>query len=486
MSTATSALADTAVRETCQGATRRLAEHAAGLRYEDIPAELVELTKRCILDTLGVCIGASSLSPEAKLLDKYVKGLGGRAESSVLGFGGQVPAAAAALINGSLGHMLDYDDVCNPGHVSIATIPVAFALAEKLGGIDGRTISGREFITAIVAGTDLMTRLESGITIPDWKTGEGWFATQLLGFIAGPATAARLMRLDADQMENALGIGFNQMSGSYQMAVGASTHMRSMQAGFSGQAALMAAELAGMGVIGSKNVIEGQYGFFKTYVRDPSPNWDRLLGGLGSEFPLLKIHGFKVWPACNHTRPINTALLDLRARQGLKPEDVESITIIGGIGGTRMLSEPIDSKRRPRASIDAKFSIPFTTGVMMSKGRVTLRDYTDQGLNDPATLAMADRTSYRPALPDEKASPIPIVEILTKDGRTLRVQADTFPGSAKRPVDRAFLEDKFRDCVSFSAKAITTANIEKAIDMAWQLEQAEDVGELVKLLVMPG
>src|SRR3954464_9690173 len=69
------------------GATRRLAEHAAGLRYEALPAELVELTKRCILDTLGVCIGASTLAPEAKLLDTYVKGLGGRPESSVLGFG---------------------------------------------------------------------------------------------------------------------------------------------------------------------------------------------------------------------------------------------------------------------------------------------------------------------------------------------------------------------------------------------------------------
>lgn len=478
MSTATPALANTAVRETGQGATRRFAEHAAGLRYEDLPAELVELTKRCILDTLGVCIGASSLSPEAKLLDQYVKGLGGREESSVLGFGGKVSASSAALINGSLGHMLDYDDVCNPGHVSIATIPVALAVAEKLGGV-----SGREFITAIVAGTDLMTRLESGITLPDWKTGEGWFATQLLGFIAGPATASRLMRQNADQMENALGIGFNQMSGSYQMAVGASTHMRSMQAGFSGQAALMAAELAGMGVIGSKNVLEGQYGFFKTYVRDPSPNWDRLLGGLGSEFPLLKIHGFKVWPACNHTRPINTALLDLRAKQDLKPEDVEAITIIGGIGGTRMLSEPLDSKRRPRSSIDAKFSIPFTTGVMMTKGRVTLRDYSDEGLNDPASLAMADRTSYRPALPDEKASPFPIVEVRTRDGRTLRAQADVFPGSAKRPVDRAFLEDKFRDCVSFSAKAVAASNVEKAIGLAWRLEEAEDVGELVRLLV---
>jgi len=120
---------------------------------------------------------------------------------------------------------------------------------------------------------------------------------------------------------------------------------------------------------------------------------------------------------------------------------------------------------------------------MMSKGRVTLRDYTDEGLNDPATLAMADRTSYRPALPDEKASPFPIVEIRTKDGKTLRTQADVFPGSAKRPVDRAFLEDKFRDCVSFSAKPIAAGNVDEAIAMAWGLDEVEDVTELVRLLV---
>ena len=464
--------------ETGHQATRRLAIHAAGLRYEAIPAELVELTRKCILDTLGVSIGASSLSPEAGILNQYVKGLGGRPESSVLGFGGQVPASAAALINGSLGHMLDYDDVCNPGHVSIATVPLAFALAEKRGGV-----SGREFIAAIVAGTDLMTRLESGITLSDWKTGEGWFATQLLGFFAGAATASRLLRLNADQTENALGIGFNQMSGSYQMAVGASTHMRSMQAGFCGQGSVLAAELAELGIIGSKDVLEGRYGFFKTYVRDRSPNWNGVLAGLGTEFPLLKIHGFKVWPACNHTRPTNTAVLDLRTTHGLQPADVEAITIIGGIGGTQMLSEPIDSKRRPRSSIDAKFSIPFTTGIMMAKGKVSLRDYTAEGLNDPDILAMADKVSYRPALPEEKAFPAPIIEIRTRDGRTLRAQADAFPGSASRPVDRHFIEGKFRDCVSFSEKPIAQANIDRAIALAWRLEDADDVSELIRLLV---
>ena len=437
-----------------------------------------ELTKRCILDTLGVSIGASSLCPEALILEKYVRGLGGRPESSIPGFGGKVSASAAALINGSLGHMLDYDDVSSPGHVSIATVPVAFALAEKRGGM-----SGREFIAAVVAGTDLMTRLESGITIPDWKTGEGWFATQLLGFFAGAATAARAMRLDADQLESALGIGFNQMSGSYQMAVGASTHMRSMQAGFSGQGALLAAELASAGILGSRDVVEGRYGFFKTYVRDASPDWDLLLGGLGVRYPLLQVHGFKVWPACSHTRPTNAAILELRNKHGVRPQDVDTITIIGGTGGTRLLSEPIESKRRPRSSIDAKFSIPFTTGAMMARGTVTLGDYTDKGLSDPDTLAMADRISYRPATPEEKAFPKPIIEIRTRDGRVLSAQVAVVPGDPNAPVGREFIEAKFRDCVSFSARPIPAVNVDQAVDLLWQLEDAEDVTELIRLLV---
>jgi 2-methylcitrate dehydratase PrpD len=299
------ALASAANPETeSLNATRRLAAHAAKLRYGDLPAPLVELTKQCVLDTLGVAIGASTLAPEAELVRDYVADLGGRPESTLLGFRGKAPAPWATFVNGSLGHMLDYDDVGDGGHVSIATIPVAFAIAEKVGGV-----SGRDFIAAVAAGTDLHTRLDLAIDIPDWTMTEGWFATQLFGFISGAATAGSLLRLDAAQMENALGIGFNQLSGSRQMAVGAATHMRSMQAGFSGQAAVMAAELARRGVIGCKDVIEGRYGLFKNYVRTETPRWSALLDGLGSDFPLLRTHGFIVWPECAYTRPTNAATL---------------------------------------------------------------------------------------------------------------------------------------------------------------------------------
>src|SRR5947207_4547728 len=169
------------------GLTRLVSEHAASLAYDVLPQAFVELIKQIVLDTKGVVIGASGLAPEARIVAEYVEALGGRAESTVFGFGFKAPAPWAAFVNGSLGHMLDYDDVGAGGNVGIATIPVAFAVAEKLG-----CVSGRDLITAIAAGTDFHTRLDLAVRLPDWTMTEGWFATQLFGFLSGAATAGRL------------------------------------------------------------------------------------------------------------------------------------------------------------------------------------------------------------------------------------------------------------------------------------------------------
>jgi 2-methylcitrate dehydratase PrpD len=465
-----------------RGVTRHISEYAVGLDYDALPPALIHLIKQIVLDTLGVAIGTSGLAPEARTVAEYVEALGGKSESSVLGFGLKAPAAWAAFVNGSLGHMLDYDDVGAGGHVGIATVPVALAVAEKLGGV-----SGRELIAAIAAGTDLHTRLDLAVRLPDWTMTEGWFATQLFGYLSGAVTAARLRGFDTDRTEHALGIAFNQVSGSRQMAVGASTDLRSMQAGFSGQGAVLAAELAARGIVGSEEIIEGRYGLYKTYVRN-DPNWSALSDGLGTSFPLLGEHGFKVWPACGYTRATNAATLQLREEFGLRPEDVETIAVIGGTGATQLLSEPIELKRRPQLSIDGKYSIPFTTAVMMVRGNVTLRDYTHDGLRDPAVLAMADRVEYRAdptaALPigGQSALSRPTVEIRTKDGRVLRRTPDGVPGDPAHPVDWDLLEAKFRDCVSFSARPLAPGAAERVIELVHDLDRLEDVTEILSAI----
>lgn len=462
------------------GVTRLVAESAASLAFDALPRDLVELIKQIVLDTLGVAIGASGLAPEARAIAEYVEALDGRPESTVFGFGFKAPAPWAAFVNGSLGHMLDYDDVGAGGHVGIATVPVALAVAEKLG-----RVSGRDFITAIAAGTDLHTRLDLAVRLPDWTMTEGWFATQLFGFLSGAVTAGRLRGFDAAQIENALGIAFTQVSGSRQMAVGASTDLRSMQAGFSGQGAVLAAELAARGIVGSREIIEGRFGIYKTYVRN-EPEWSALTEGLGTSFPLLDEHGFKVWPACGYTRATNTATLRLRRENGLNPEDVETITVIGGTGATQLLSEPIELKRRPQLSIDGKYSIPFTTAVMLVRGNVTLRDYTEEGLRDPAVLAMADRVGYRAdpdaALPigGQSALSRPTVEIRTRDGRVLSCTPDGVPGDPAHPVGWDLLEAKFRDCVSFARRPAVRSGVERVIEMVHHLDCLDDASEILR------
>jgi 2-methylcitrate dehydratase PrpD len=463
------------------GVTKQVAHHLAELSYDDLTPGIVELTKQCVLDTLGVTIGASSLAPEGRTVADYVFAMEGKPESTVLGFGGRAPATWAAFVNGSLSHMLDYDDIADGGHPSITTILCSLAAAEKYG-----PISGREFISALAGGMDLQTRITQSITIDDWLITEGWFATQLLGYLAGAASVGKILKLGSGQMENALGIGFNQMSGSRQMAVGEATHMRSMQAGFSGQGGLLAAELAKLGIVGSKEVLEGRYGFFRTYVRGEA-DWSRLLNGFGNEFPLERSHGFKVWPACAYTRPPNTAVQHLRKVHAIEPDDVEAISIIGGSGHTKLLSEPIELKRRPKLSIDGKYSIPFTAAVMMVKGTVTLADYTDDGLSAPAVLAMADRVSWSPRAAEDTRGggselPLPTVEIKMKDGRIFEDTPAGVPGDASRPVGWDVLEAKFRDCVSFAARPVTAENVNQAIEFVRDLENATDVAELVRLL----
>src|SRR6185369_412564 len=146
------------------------------------------------------------------------------------------------------------------------------------------------------------------------------------------------------------------------------------------------------------------------------------------------------------------AALQLTHDHGLKPEDIKSVAVIGGTGGTRLLSEPLELKRRPKTSIDGKYSIPFTTAIMLSKGSVTLRDYTDAGLNDPAVLRMAERITYREgATPPRKGGSsaasvgTTTLEIRTRNGQVFACTPTSVPGDPSNPASAELLERKFRD-----------------------------------------
>ena len=460
-----------------EDASRIFARHAIGLPYEALPPTAVEMTKQVVMDTLGVTLAATSLCPEAKIVAKYVKDLGGKKESTLLGFGGKAPAPWATFSNGGIAHMADYDDTDGRhGHCGITTVPVAFAIGEKLGGIPGR-----DFIAAIAIAIDIQVRLNRAIPDLEWPMTEGWFSSQLLGYFSGTAVAGRLLGLSEDQMVSALGIAFNQACGSREMASGVSTHLRGMQGGFSGQSSVLSALLAQRGLIGSENSIEGRYGLYKTYVR-VQPTREALIDKLGVDFPMLKIHGYKAWPACQFTHSPIQSVQNLRRRYGISPQDVEEAVIIGGSMHTQLLSEPPESKQNPQTSMDAKYSIPFTVAIALAKDNVTLKSYTPDGLKDKEVLEMAKRVRYQPLPEEKKMSHIPIIEIHTEDGKVYSDQAEFPLGRAQNPLSQKQLEDKFLDCVSFSAKKIPQENVERAVEMIRRLEEVADATEVIRLL----
>ena len=149
-----------------------LARNIVQVRLKDLPDEAMEATKKSILDTLGVIEAASGITPGLKELVELVREGGGKEESTILGFGGMVPAWMAAFTNGAMSHCLDYDNTITIGHPSAQTVPAGFAIAERLG-----KVTGKDFITAVTLGDDIFSRLCYSISLKFL-----WHRTPLFGF----------------------------------------------------------------------------------------------------------------------------------------------------------------------------------------------------------------------------------------------------------------------------------------------------------------
>jgi 2-methylcitrate dehydratase PrpD len=457
-------------REFKEDAARTLARYALQLKFEQLPPAVVDLTKLCILDAMGTTLAATTLAPEAPMFHAYVREVGGHPECTLFGYGEKAPAQMAAFLNGSNSHMLDYDDV-GSGHVSVSTVSVAWAMAEKAG----KPVSGRELLTAVAVGIDIHTRIYPYESTEEWDLRQPWSATQCFGYLSGAALASRLLGLSEEQAGNAMSLGYQQIAGASQRHLG-------MHAGWSSQGAVLAALLARQGIPGAKDILNGKAGMFHVYLNGEKPDLQRLTGDYGKRFRTLELHGFKAWPACGATRRPITAILELRKEHGLRPEDVKSIRVMGGEHLLR-LSEPRDLKRRPPHSAQAKFALPFTCGVAMAHGDVKLENYTPQGLKDERTLAMADlvtvEVDHRPDRPADTAS----VEIITRSGQRLFKEVSHPLGDDRdNPMSREQIEAKFRNCATFSAKPIAKANVDKVVALMGKLEQVSDVREILEQL----
>ncbi len=457
-----------------EDAAGKFARTVVNTSYEAIPKEAAEVTKKCILDTLGTIAAASSAGQGCKELVKLVKEGAGKRQSTIIAFGGKVPCWMAAFANGAMAHALDYDDhLVSAGiHPSCTTVPAAFAIAGRVG-----RVSGKDLITAVTLGNDMICRL--GLAVR--SRSEKWMLSSPMGCFSAAAVAGKLLGLDEDRMISAFGIALSQGCGAREMAYGVGSELRGMYPAFPNKAGVLSALMAQNGIRGPRNSLESRGGFFQVFA---DGEYDRacLLADLGQRFEGAGM-SFKPWPSCGRNHPYIEATLKIVAEQDLHPEDIAEITAFVNRFAQQQC-EPLEARRKPATSMDAKYSIPFVIATAVARRKVLIKDFTDKGIKDPLVLQIAQKVTARvdPQLFTEKGVSPGMVEIRTGDGKVFAKRIDVAYGHPANPISMESLIEKFRDCVSYSVKRLPEPNIDKVITMAKNLEDVEDVSQIVELL----
>ncbi|MFM0004045.1 MmgE/PrpD family protein [Paraburkholderia nemoris] len=448
------------------------ARFVANARYEDLPAEAIDGAKKTILDTLGVTLAASGMEPAVRALVELLQESGGSEESTVLGFGGKLPAISAAFANGSMAHCLDFDDQTPWGaHAASSIIPSVFAIAERMGGV-----SGRRLITAVAIGQDLFARLRCNV---GWN--QNWNLSSMVGAFSATASAAYILELSAEQTSHALGIASQQSCGTMEVIFATGSDLRGMYAGFTAKGAVIAALLAQKGITGISTLFEGKAGIFNVYFGGKYDR-EKMLDGLGERF-LGGTTLYKAWPAVGNSHTYIHATIELMKEKGLGAKDIETIrTFVGDF--TYTMCTPLEVRRAPGTLVDAKMSLPFIVGIAASKGKMGIADFSETALKDPEVLAMAAKVvpvqdpnqNWTYKLPDGR------IEIVTRDGRVFERLGDKVPGSQEAPLTWEQISEKFVSCASVAQIPPSEASIRTAQELVRQLENVGDATEVLRAL----
>ena len=451
-------------------AAERIAQFAVGLRYDELPAQTAAAAKLHALDTLGCGLAGFAMGEGAFAVEAAREnGIGGPA--SAVGMRAGLPAGEAALLNGTLCHVLDYDDTHPDSivHVSAAVTPAAIAAGELAAS------SGRELVCALVVGNEISTRL--GMAAGGRFHARGLHPTGVCGVFGATAAAARLRGLDAAQATNALGIAGSMAGGLLEfLSDGAKT--KPLHPGWAAHAALTAVRLAAHGGTGPASVLEGRRGFFATYLYGEHVDLEGQLVDLGSRYETPRI-AFKPYPACHYTHAPIDALAQLIAEHGLEAEDVLAITALSDETGVGLVLDPLEDKLRPRTAYDSKFSLPYCLAALLVRGRVDVGSFTPEAIVEEAVLEVAGRVDYEQrsyaAAPDAFPGG---VRVRTRDGRVLEAELRHQRGGTENPMGSAEVIEKFR---ANAAAALARDDLDELETAVLSLETRETLAPFALL-----
>lgn len=455
-----------------------LVDHVARLTYQDLPETVVESVKKSVLDTLGAAVAGSSADSCRKLV-KLINLWGGKGESTLISYGSKSPATLAALANSTMARARELDDVHEAAgmHLSATIVPSAFVIAEYSKTSRGKLIDGKSFILANALGSDLNCRLRMAERIGGENI--GWNG-ETSAPIAVAAMSAKMLGFNKSEILNAMGIAYAQCATNTQAYVdGAMT--ASLQQGLAAQAGILSTMLAGEGITGARDILEGVYGYYSLYMRGEFAP-EKLMSKLGEDYAIANVTT-KLYPCCLGTHSAISGALQLTKEHSIKVDDIQETKISTSSLFYKFLGGK--EKIRPQSVVDAQFSYYFTVASALVKGELAIDDFTEKGIKNPQVLDVARRirvvADFRKDKLGTQVAPVD-VEIITKDGRHFGKTVEFSKGHPKNPLSMEEYIDKFDNCIRFSAKPLSSNSIKRFKQKVEELDKLDDVTTIIDCL----
>ena len=449
--------------------TAKMSRWAANLQYRDLSAEAIYQAKRFLLDSIGCALGGFQ-QHDVKIALEVLDEIAAIGHATVIGTGRRIDPVSASLANSLMIRCMDYNDIYwkqDPSHPS-DIFPAAIACCERVGS------NGKELIVGLVLGHEFEMRLCEA-AFPGIRE-RGWHHATLTAFVS-PIVAGRALRLSEAQLQHAIGISASRQCTLGAVTAGKLTMMKNTVDPLATQSGVLAALLAERGYTGPEHVLDGKEGL--THVFKPEWKLNVLTDGLGESWRITQC-GMKAFPteALTHT-PIS-GVLDLVRNDDLRPDDVTKIQIRSLARAADILSDP--SKYDPHTRETADHSLPYVIAAALVDRQVTPAQFTMQKITDPKIREQLKKIEVVADPEIEKVFPAlqrVIVQIQTKDGRSLQKQLDFPKGDPRNPLTDQEIEEKF----SALAEGVLSKPAQKRVkDAVWSLERIGSVSDLMALM----
>lgn len=455
--------------------TRRIAAFVAGLRFDDIPAEVRTRIKLLILDSLGCALYGADL-PWTRILKTTLAAVDDTRSVSLWGSEERLSAPHAALVNGTQVQGFELDDVHRQGvlHVGAVTLPALMAVVETRGGL-----SGQDFLTAAVAGYEIGPRV--GMCMGQEHIGQGWHSGATVGVFSAAAGAARALGLSAEQTVHALGIAGTQSAGLMAAQYGAM--VKRMHAGRSSQSGLYGALLADQGFTGIVDVFEAPYGGFCTTFSRSKDRFalDELSAGLGERFETMRI-ALKFYSCVGSNHTTLDAIRAIQARRPFSLDELDKIVV----HGSQVTSDHVGWPYRPEGLTSAQLNLPFCVATLLLEGDVFVDQFAPESFSDAERIALSRRVEVRhdpeiTALGSKFRHKVR-VEVHLEDGTVEQETREAPRGSEAAFASEADIVEKFE---KLARKALPDVQQGRLIDAILNLERVADAREIATLLATP-